>query len=429
MAKKYGDIVYMRLGPYRDYLVNHPDAIREVLVAKAKHFHKMTWQRKVLAQWNGNSILLSEGDFWLRQRRMVQPAFHPRRLEQYARQMVACTERLLDEWENHGGHEVEITKAMTDLTIAIIAKTMFEADVTGSARVVGEAVAILSEVAIWEMMHPFRLPDWVPLPWQRRKRWAMRLLDETIRGIIRERRKNSGEDKGDLLSMLLLAIDSEGDGRGMTDQQARDEAMTLLLAGHDTTAAGLSWVWYLLARHPEVEARVRHELEEVVGERLPTAADVHRLKYTEMVIKETLRLYPPAVGVFARQAVSDVEIAGYLLKKGSIVHILSYLVHHDPRWFPDPDRFDPERFAPGNVEKLPQFAYFPFGGGPRVCIGNTFAMMEMTLIVATVLRRFHLDLAPGQADPELSVSMALRPKGGLRMVAKRQAPAELAGAR
>jgi cytochrome P450 len=427
MQRKYGDMVYMRLGPYRDYTVFHPDLIRELLVTKARCFEKMPWQRRVFAQWNGNSILLSEGDFWLRQRRLVQPAFHPRRLQNYAAAMVNCTTRLLNGWQTalaeRGQWQIDVVKAMTDLTIEIIAKTLFDADVAGAARQLGEAVSVLNDVAMYEIMYPIRLPDWVPRPYVRRKRWAIQVIDTTVRGLIRERRA-SGQDHGDLLSMLLLAVDQEGDGQGMTDEQVRNEAVTLLLAGHDTTAAALSWVFYLLAKHPEAAARVREEMGQVIGDRLPAGADVARLHYTERFLKETMRLYPPAIGVFARQAVTDVEIGGYTIKKGGVVRALSYPVHHDARWFPDPERFDPDRFLPERMEEVPQYAYFPFGGGPRVCIGNNFALMEMTLIVATVLQGFELQLAPQQQEPRLSVMLSLRPKGGLWMTVEPRAAAD-----
>lgn len=423
MRQRYGDFVFMRMGTFRDYTVFHPDLVREVLVTKAKSFHKMAWQRRVFAQWNGNSILLGEGEFWRRQRRLVQPAFQTKRFGHYGQAMVACTQRLAADWDRaleDGGCELDIVKAMTDLTINIICKTMFDADVTGAARRLGQAVADLNDVAMYELMYPIRLPGWIPTPYQRRKRQAMGLLDSTIRQFIRERRA-TGADRGDLLSMLLLAVDEEGDGGSMTDEQVRDEAMTLLLAGHDTTAAGLSWLWYMLASHPEVEVRVLEEMNGVLDGRPPAAADVARLSYTESVIKETMRLYPPAIGTFARQAVEDVDIGGYRLRKGAIIRALSYFLHHDPRWFPDPERFDPQRFAPGRAEHIPPHAYFPFGAGPRVCIGNMFAMTEMTLIMATLLPRYRLALAPGQGPPQLFVSLSLRPKGGLRMSVNRRA--------
>jgi cytochrome P450 len=418
LHRRYGDAVYLRLGPYRDYVFFHPDAVREVLVAKAKQFRRFSRPMRVLSQWNGNSVLISEGDEWLRQRRMVQPAFHPRRFERYASCMVARTRDRLDRWlktmDRAGGIETEIGKEMTDLTLEIIGKTMFDTEITAEATDLGRAVAILSEIAVAEMGSPWTLPDWLPLLSKRRKRWAMQRLDETVRRFIRERRA-SGVDKGDLLSMLLLAVDEEGDGGRLTDEQARDQCMTLLIAGHDTTAAGLIWLFYCLARQPQIAARVHQELDAVLGGREPTANDLPALTYTERVIKETLRLYPPAIGVFMRQAVADVEIAGYTLPQGSLVQLFSYVCQRDPRWFPEPERFDPDRFLPERQRTVPPFAYFPFGGGPRVCIGNTFAMMEMTLVAATFLQQLQVELATGQGEATPVALMSLRPRGDVRL--------------
>jgi cytochrome P450 len=232
--------------------------------------------------------------------------------------------------------------------------------------------------------------------------------------------REAGRDRGDLLSMLLLATDEEGDGRRMTDEEARDSLVTLLLAGHDTSAAGLTWCLYVLTQYPEVAARVRAEVDAVAGDRPLTYADQERLPYTEQVVKETMRLYPPTIGTFAREAAEDVEVGGYLLRKGSLVHLLSVITQRDPRWFPEPERFDPERFAPGRAEKIPPFAYFPFGGGPRVCIGNTFAMTELVLVTATLAQMLDFRLAPGQGPVEPAVGMSLRPRGGLRLVAARR---------
>ncbi|GIW79147.1 MAG: cytochrome P450 [Gemmatales bacterium] len=417
-ARRYGDVVFMQLGPFRDYTFNHPDHVRDILVTHARHFHKMAWQRKVLSQWNGNSLLLSEGDEWLGQRRLLQPAFQPQQVKAYLPAMVDCTRRLLDRWEqtlrNHQRPMVDVVSAMTDLTVSIIARTMFHADVEAEARELAKAVAVLSHVAIHEMTHPLRLPSWLPTPFQRRKRWAMRVLDDAIRGFVRSRRE-SGRNEGDVLSALLTAVDEENDGSRMNDEQVRDQAVGLFLAGHDTTAAALAWLLFLLAKNPDVETRVVQEIDDVLRGRTPDAEDLDRLVYTERVIKETLRLYPPAVGVFARQAVKDVEIAGYPIAKGSIVRLLSWIIHRDPRWFSDPEKFDPDRFAPGRVEHIHPYAYFPFGAGPRACIGLHFAMMEIKLITAMLLQRLHFELAPEQNDVELSVEMSLRPKGGLRM--------------
>jgi cytochrome P450 len=430
LHRRYGDVVFIRFGPYPTYVFFHPEAVREVLVARAKQFRRFPHPMQVLAQWNGNSVLISEGDEWLKQRRMVQPAFHPRRFERYAACMVAHTRQRLDRWlktvETTGGIETEIGKEMTDLTLEIIAKTMFDAEISAEAIDLGRAVAILSEIAVKEMQSPWTLPDWLPLPEKRRKRWAMQRLDETVRRFIRERRA-SGVDRGDLLSMLLLAVDEEGDGGRLTDEQARDQSMTLLIAGHDTTAAGLTWMFYCLARHPRVAALVHQELDAVLGGRAPTADDLPRLSYTERVVKEALRLYPPAIALFMRQALADVEIAGHTLPRNSLVQLFPYICQRDPRWFPEPETFDPDRFLPERQRALPPFAYLPFGGGPRVCVGNAFAMMEMTLVAATLLQQLKVEMAAGQGEARPVARMSLRPEGEVRLLWTRREPRAPAG--
>jgi cytochrome P450 len=424
LQRCYGDVVHLRFGPYLAFVLYHPNAIREVLVTKAKQFRRFHRPMQVLAQWNGQSVLVAEGEEWRRQRRMLQPVFHARRFDHYAECMVERTRCLLDRWlkatASGGNVEVEISRVMTDLTLEVIGKTMFNAEMSGDASDIGRAVAILSRIAVKEMEAPFTLPDWLPLPEKREKRWAIRTLDETVRRFIRERRA-SGEDKGDLLSMLLQAADEEGDGGRFTDEQARNESMTLLLAGHDTTAAGLIWVFYCLARHPRAAACVQHELDAVLAGRDPTAADLPRLGYTERSVKETLRLYPPAIAVFNRQALDDVEIGGYRVPKDGLIQAISYVVQRDPRWFREADQFDPDRFLPERYEHVPQYAYFPFGGGPRVCIGNTFAMMEMTLVVATLLQHMNVELAPGQGEAEPVALLSLRPRNGVRLTWTRRA--------
>jgi cytochrome P450 len=436
LARTFGDLVGFRMGPFRTYFAFHPDLIHQILASQAKCFRRWAWQTSVLRQWDGNGLVISEGDFWRRQRRLVQPAFQPRRFAAYGTAMVAATRRLLDRWETEPGKAVEIVQTMTALTLEIIAKVLFDVDVSQEVRSLGEAVAILSDTAMHEMSSPLRLPDWLPLPRKRRKRWAMRYLDQTIRRIIRERRA-SGQDKGDLLSMLLLATDEEvplpettpqrggaGWGARMSDEQARDEAMVLFLAGHDTTAAALAWVGYLLARHPDVQQRLADEVRSVLGDREPTADDVALLPYTEAVIKETLRVYPPAWIWFAREAIQDVELGGYAVPRGGIVYVTPWVTHRDPRWFPQPERFDPDRFRPGRpregeapAEPLPPCAYFPFGAGPRHCVGTTFAMTEMVLVIACLCQRFHLSLAPNQGEPGLSPLLALRPRGQVWLTA------------
>lgn len=418
LQRVYGDVVYTRLGPYHDYVFYHPEQIREVLVTKSKSFQKMARVRNILSKLGGDGLSASEGDKWLRQRRLVQPAFHPKRFGRYAEEMVDRARRLVDRWRDqlraNRVCEIEMTQAMSDLTLEVIAKTLFDAELSEQTAAIVQAVACLSDIMVREMSSMVILPDWLPLPEKRRKRRAISVIDETARRFIREHRA-SGIDRGDLLSMLLLAVDEEGDGSGMTDEQARDEAVTLLTAGSDTTAAGLTWLFYNLARFPDLTDRVCRELQAVVGDRAPTAADLPRLQFLDRALKETLRLFPPAIGVFTRQALTDVEIGGYVLTRGSLVHIFSLVTQRDPRWFADPERFDPERFAPERAAQIPPFAYFPFGGGPRSCIGNSFAVMEMILVAATMLQQLRPALAPGQTAPVLQAHMALRPKGGMRL--------------
>jgi cytochrome P450 len=424
-ARTYGDIVYFRVGPFHYYLVNHPDLIREVLVTKGKSFRKLERQKRVFRKIDGNGLINSEGDFWLRQRRLVQPAFQSRRMGRYAQVAVDYTQRRLDGWPS--GPVVNLEDEMTHLTLEIIAKTLFDVELTGEAARLGEVVDVLRETIMREFVAVLSLPDWLPLPRKRRMRWAIQTLDGLIRDIIRQRRA-TGEDKGDLLSMLLLAVDEEGDGGGMTDEQARDEAMTLFNGGHDSTSAGLTWVCYLLAKHPDWQARLGEEVETVLGERAATFEDLPRLRYMQMVVKESLRLYPPTWVLFTREAVADVELGGYVIPKASWVNLSPYVTQRDPRWFPEPERFDPERFAPGRVGRIPEYAYFPFGGGPHVCIGNLFATMEITVIVATILRRFRLQLA-GQREVEPWLRVTMRPKGGFPMTVSRRTALATIGSR
>ena len=416
LHRTYGDAVRVRLGPYVQHLFFHPDEVKEVLATKADRFVKIRRVREVLSQWDGNGLVLSEGAFWQRQRRLMQPAFHNDRVRRYGETMVSITARLRDEWHaaaRRAGHfVVDTNEAMTALTLNIASETLFGADISGQTARLGEAIAALSDEAVKELQEPVTLPRWLPLPRVRRKWAAIDLLDTTVREIIRERRASDKGDRGDLLSMLLAAVDEEHDGGRMTDEQVRDETITLFLAGHDTSAAGLTWLWHNLARHPEVLARATAEVD-ALGARPPAAADLKQLPYLDRVLKETLRLHPPAIGVFTREAVAPVEIGGYQLKRGHHVQLLSFVTQRDPRFFPDPERFDPERFAPGRAESIPQYAYFPFGAGPRVCIGRQFALVEMLLVAATMLQTLSVAPPPGAPPAELLPHLSLRPRGGL----------------
>jgi cytochrome P450 len=322
---------------------------------------------------------------------------------------------MINRWE--AGQSFDVDREMNALTMSIIAKTLFDADISGEAREIGTVIADALHLVNRRLDKIFALPDWVPTAENRRMAQVVRRMDEIIQRFIDERRK-TGEDKGDLLSMLLLAQDE--DSGQMNDKQVRDEAMTLFGAGHETTAVALTWTWYLLSQYPEVEARLHQELETVLGGRNPTLDDLPRLPYTEMIVKETLRLYPPAFAL-TRDTIADTEIGGYLVSKGRPVMINLYGVQRDARFFPDPDRFDPERFSPENEKHIPKYAYLPFGGGPRVCIGNAFAMMEARLVLATVAQHYRLAVAPGhQVIPERMFT--LRPKYGMKMIATKREP-------
>jgi cytochrome P450 len=412
-AHDYGDVVPMRFGPRRALLLYHPDAIEEVLVTRSRDFVKSPGAR-LLRPLLGGGLLLSEGSAWLRQRRLVQPAFHRQRLAGYGETMTTYTERRLVDWK--GSQVVDIHAEMMALTLEIVAKTLFDADVSDQTGAVGRAANVLAE-HFGARLRSFRLlPDWVPTPANLRSAQAIRRLDEVIYTMIAARR-SSGEDRGDLLSILLHAQDAD-DGTGMTDGQVRDEAMTLFLAGHETTAVALSWTWYLLAQHPQVEARVTEEVRAVLGGRAPALADVPRLTYTERVVTESMRLYPPAY-VMGRQAARPTEVAGYPVARNVIVVMPTWIVHHDSRWFDEPETFRPERWADERARSLPRYAYFPFGGGPRQCIGNAFAMMEAVLILATIAQRYRLTLVPGQCVTPTPY-VTLRPEPGIRMVVARR---------
>ncbi len=407
MSREYGNLSSLRIGPRRIYLVNHPELIEEVLVHQARNYRKhyaIRMNRLLL----GNGLLASEGAFWLRQRRLAQPAFGRDRVAAYGPIMVDFAGRMLAGWRP--GTVRDVHADMTQLTLEIIAKTLFDADVHGEARAAGAALAAAQESFIDRFQSLIALPEWVPSPGNLRLRRAVRRLDEIVFGFIRQRRQ-SKEQKNDLLSLLIRARDE--DGSQMTDSQLRDEAMTLFLAGHDTTALTLSWAWYLLAQHPAIDARLFEEVRDVLGSRPPTVADLPRLRYTEYVIKEAMRLYPPAYAI-GREALVETELGGYSIPRGQTVLLCQWVTHRDPRFWDDPEKFDPDRWTSPQVARMPKFAYFPFGGGPRVCIGNQFASIEAMLLLATVVRRFRLERAdsePVKPDP----SLTLRPSRGIQM--------------
>lgn len=411
-ARAYGDLVLLRFGLARVVVLSHPDLIEDVLVRKHQAFGKSRFVLKGVRPVLGNGLFSSAGDLWRRQRRMMQPAFHRARIAAYGEVMVAATQRMLASW--HPGERRDLFQDLMRLTLAIVATALFNADVEGDAAAVGKALTVGLEATnarLNSLLAPV-LPDRFPSPANLRLQRVMRELDAIIFRII-ARRRASGADPGDLLSLLLHARD-EDDGGGMTDRQLRDELMTLFLAGHETTAVALSWTWHLLSQHPSVEALLAAELESVLGGRPPTAADLPRLPYTEMVVQEALRLYPPAWAI-SRDARASCELGGHRVAAGTAVIMSQWVLHRDPRSFDRPDDFHPERWADGLAHRLPRFAYFPFGGGQRRCIGEAFALMEAALIVATVAQHVRLTAVPGPAVvPQLSVT--LRPKHGVPLV-------------
>lgn len=407
LAREYGDIAGIRVVNFRTIFVNHPDTIEEVLVANARKYIKgrvLRANRHVF----GEGLLTSEGDFWLRQRRLAQPAFHRARIVSYASTMVEYAQRLLEDWRD--GEERDVHQQMMRLTLQIVAKTLFDADVAREAQDVGKSLELLLELGA-NFRRTLFVPHWVPTPTNLRIKREIALIEKILYRIISERRA-SGHDTGDLLSMLLHAQDE--DGSRMTDRQLRDETITLFLAGHETTASTLSWAWWLLAQNPSVEARLHAELDDVLGGRATSLDDLPKLPYTGNVITEALRLYPPAWGL-ARVAIEDHEIAGYPVKKGMGIAMAQWVVHRDTRWYKAPEEFRPERWEGDLLKSLPRFAYFPFGGGPRQCIGNAFAVMEATLVLAAIAQKFRLRLVPDHPVVPLA-SITLRPRYGVRVI-------------
>jgi cytochrome P450 len=403
-TREYGDLVRIRLGLTPTIVVGHPDLVEEVLVTRNHDYRKSLSTRR-LNTLLGNGLLLSDGDFWLRQRRLMQPAFHRERLAKMADTMVASAAEVIDGWRD--GDVRAINHDMIEITLRIVARTLFGTEV-------GDDLARMRRTSPTFTEH-FRsrlfsllilLPDSVPTPGNLRYRAARKDLEQLVFRIIAERRA-SREVGDDLLSMLLAARDDTG--QGMTDRQLRDEVMTLLLAGHDTTALALTWTWILLSKHPEVDLQFRAELRHVLDGWPPTASDIPRLKYASSVFAETLRLYPTAWAI-GRESIRETRIGGQHVAKGTTVLVVPWVMHRDPRFYEAPDAFRPGRWADGLAERLPRYAYMPFGGGQRICIGSSFAQMEGMLLLATIGQRFNLALAdpPRPVEPWPVITLRTR---------------------
>jgi cytochrome P450 len=411
LARDYGDIVYLRWLSFPFYFLNHPDYIESVLVTHHRSVHKgrELHDNRLLF---GKGLLTSEGDFWLRQRRLSQPAFHRDRIAAYGDVMVKYAQRMLAGWQD--GETRDVYADMMRVTLENAARTLIDMEAHGETGAGDALLALLAEDSS-SLRTVLRLPGHLPTPADWRLRREVRRLDAIIYAVIRERHSRE-RDTGDLLSMLMNARDE--DGSRMTDQQLRDEAVTILHAGFETTAIALSWTWYLLSQHPRVEAELMAELHSVLGGRPPSVADLPQLRYTEMVFQEVMRLFPPSWGL-TRLATQECAVGGYLIPKGASLAVSQWVMHRDPRYFDDPEAFYPERWADGLEKRLPRFAYFPFGGGPRLCIGKAFALMEGVLLLATIAQAFKLTLAPGQhVTPH--PSLTLRPRDGVRMILYRR---------
>lgn len=408
MARTKGDVARYRLGYKPFVLLSHPDYIEEVLVTRNKQFAKH-FVLDLLKPTLGNGLLNSGGEHWLRQRRLMQPAFQPKRIQTYAGIMTDHTLRLAQVWEQGGDREVNAD--MMNLALGIVAESLLGLDMTRESQRVGQAMEVLMEDFSYRFESLFSLPLWLPSPWNRKVKRMIGELDQLIFGLIAQRRHRPGA-QNDLLTRLLQARDEET-GQGMTDRQLRDELMTLFLAGHETTANSLTWTWYLLSQYPAVAEKLREELRDVLRGQPPTAADVPRLKYLEQVLLESMRIYPP-VYAYGRKPVETVEIGGEKIAAETSVIMSQWVVHRDPRFFDDPADFRPERWTEAFQHQLPRYAYFPFSGGPRVCIGDRFAMLEASLVLAMLVPRFRVELLP---DPPIVPwpSVTLRPHFGMRM--------------
>ena len=419
-AREYGDIVYYRFFDFRFYVLFHPQHVEQVLLGKTGNFVKGITSR-ANPELFGNGLLTSDGVFWRRQRKLSNPAFHRESLVRYADITTEEASRLLQAWKN--GETRNIHNDMMYVTLRIVLQSLFGSDLGESIKVIEPALDAIMVSS--SGFHSIAFFLGIPTPTRARHFRAVREIDRVVYGLIargREKlRSSDGRDPNaerqtaggakDLLTLLLTARDD--DGNSMSDQQLRDEVITLLLAGHETTALNLSWSWYLLAQHPEVEEKLHAELDAVLGGRPPSAADLPKLQYTDRVIRETLRLYPPAWRIF-RRTQEPFTVGEYVLPAGSNIVLSQWVTQRDPRWFSEPERFHPDRWSEEAMAKLPRFAYFPFGGGPRVCIGAGFAMMEATLLLATIAQRFRMRLAPNQRIEPLA-SITLRPKNGIRV--------------
>lgn len=411
-AAEHGGVALLDFGLKKIYLVTAPDCIQHVLLDNDRNYvrgRSVDSARLLL----GNGLAMNNGESWLRQRRLMQPAFHRQRVARFARLITDLTDETAEGWrrEAAAGRTVDVADEMTKLTLRIVVKSLFSEDIRDRLDELSEAFDVAQHFIYWHGRNPLALPLRVPTPANRAFLRARRRLDEIVFDLIRERRVRDARTD-DLLDMLLAARDEET-GQGMDDRQVRDEVMTVFFAGHETTMTMLTWAWYVLASIPEAERDLQAELGSVLNGRPPVIADLPKLGYTERMLQETMRLYSPT-WIFAREAVADDVVCGYPIERGASLLISPYVTHRSAAWWPDPERFDPERFTPERAKGRHRFAYVPFGGGPHLCIGREFALMEARLIMATLAQRYRLERV-AQGPVAMTPQVTLRPKGGMPM--------------
>jgi cytochrome P450 len=411
---RYGPICYYRALGKRVYYVNDAEMVKAILLDRRENYPKSISYRHNLTPILGNGLLVSEGDFWRQQRQLCQPAFHQQRLRRFAEVMRDCAEARVAQWRARPDPEapLDIAAEMMSLTLDIITRTMFGTSVADRVSEIGDAMGVIQgELGRFRLRSLLDLPLWLTRPRSRAFRQAVKLLDGIVYGMIERHRTQAG-GADDLVSLLLAAQD-EASRAGMPDRHLRDELMTILLAGHETTAAGLAWTFYLLDRHPSVAATLTDEARRTLGGRGPVYDELSGIPYTLMVFREAMRLYPPAY-VFTRMALGEDALGGYRVPAGSIIFISPYTMHRNPAYWPEPERFDPERFRTDPHGQAHRYAYLPFGGGPRTCIGAHFAQIEGHIVLATLAQAFACELVPGRAiEPQPAIT--LRPRGGIRV--------------
>lgn len=401
---RYGDVYYVPNDEGGLYVLKHPEHLRQVLMTQAARFDKSHTAMQRMQEYLGVGLLTTDGDLWRRHRKLLQPAFNKKAVDSYTAVMLEEAARTAEDWQTGGTRDV--SAEMMALTLRIVSRALFSHDVRAATDTVGDAMTVLND----SVGRPQLAPDWLPTPGRRRTRLAMQAIDDVIAKVIGERRAMSADQApSDLLQALLLAADDDG---ALDEREIRDHLVTLYLAGHETTSHALTWTWLLLAQNPAVEERLHAHLHEALGQRAPTVADVPALGYVEQVLKESMRLYPPAYAV-SRRALEDVDLGDAVIEAGAEVMIWIYHTHHDARWWPEPEAFRPERFAPGADEDRPRCAWLPFGAGPRACIGARFAMVEATLLLAHLAQRFRLRGVG--APPKMRPRVTLGPAGGAKM--------------